>query len=211
MTNLVRANAEVAHRAKGRYFPRMTSLPVQPVLMSVEEFLEAEPGYDVKHEFLGGVVYAMAGASTLHNEIATNLIVALGTRLRGKPCKPFGSDMKVKINISDSTYFYYPDAMIVCNRAGMGASWSEKPAVIFEILSDSTRRIDEREKWLAYLFIPGLAAYVLIEQNSQRVLIEHRVEAGWNREVIAGPDAIVKLPSVDVEFLIAELYARVGE
>ncbi len=179
--------------------------------MSVEEFLEAEPGYDVKHEYLGGMVYAMAGASTPHNEIATNLIVALGTRLRGKPCKPFGSDMKVMINISDSTYFYYPDAMIVCNRAGMGASWSEKPTVIFEILSESTRRVDEREKWLAYLSIPGLSAYVLIEQNTQRVLIEHRVEAGWNREVVEGLDAIVRLAAVDVEFPLAELYERVGE
>ena len=179
--------------------------------MSVEQFLEAEPGYDVKHEFLGGMVYAMACASTPHNEIATNLSGILYNRLRGKPCKPFGSDMKVKINISDSTYFYYPDAMIVCNRAGMGASWSEKPTVIFEILSDSTRRIDEREKWLAYLSIPGLAAYVLIEQNSHRVLIERRVEAGWNREVVEGPDAVVRLAAVDVEFPLTELYERVGE
>ena len=179
--------------------------------MSVEEFLDAEQSYDGKHEYLGGVVYAMAGASTPHNEICANLSGILYNRLRGKPCKPFGSDMKVKINISDSTYFYYPDAMIVCNRAGMGASWSEKPTVIFEILSDSTRRIDEREKWLAYLSIPGLAAYVLIEQNTQRVIIEHRVEAGWNREIVEGPDGIVNLAAVDVEFPLAELYERVGE
>ncbi len=211
MMNREGAHAEVAHGIKGRYFPRMTAIPVQSVSMSVEEFLEAEPSYDVKHEYLGGVVYAMAGASTPHNEICANLSGILYNRLRGKPCKPFGSDMKVKINVSDSTYFYYPDAMIVCNRAGMGASWSERPTVIFEILSDSTRRIDEREKRLAYLSIPGLAAYVLIEQNTQRVLIEHRGEAGWNREVVEGLDAVVRLAAVDVEFPLAELYERVGE
>jgi Uma2 family endonuclease len=188
----------------------MVAIPASSALMTVEEFLEAEKHFDVRHEYLGGMVYAMAGASTPHNEIAVNLIVSLGTRLRGKPCKPFRSDMKVKLNRAGTPYFYYPDAMIVCNRAGLGASWCEQPTVLFEIVSESTRSIDEREKHSAYLSIPGLAAYVLIEQSEQRVVIEHRCEIGWNREVIAGPDAIVKLAAVDVEFPLAELYERVG-
>ncbi len=178
--------------------------------MTEEEFLEAEHHYDVKHEYLGGMVYAMAGASTQHNEIASNLSGILYARLRGKPCKPFGSDMKLKLRISDSTYFYYPDAMIVCNRAGLGASWCERPVVVFEILSESTRRTDEREKHAAYLSIPGLAAYVLIEQDAQRVVIEHRVPTGWNREVVEGAGAVVRLAAAEVEFPLSELYERVG-
>lgn len=179
--------------------------------MSEEEFLEAEHRYDVKHEYLGGMVYAMAGAGTPHNEIASNLSGILYTCLRGKPCKPFGSDMKLKLRITDSTYFYYPDAMIVCNRAGLGKSWCEQPTVVFEILSESTRSTDEREKHAAYLSIPGLAAYVLIEQDTHRVVIEHRVETGWSREVVEGADAVVRLVAAELEFPLSELYERVGE
>ena len=182
----------------------------QSVLMTVEEFLDAEPHYEVKHEYLGGMVYAMAGASTPHNEIASNLSGILYTRLRGKPCKVFGSDMKVRLNISGSSYFYYPDAMIVCNRTGLGASWCERPMVIFEILSESTRSTDEREKSTAYLSVPDLAAYVMIEQETQRIIIEHRVPTGWSRELVEGADAIVRLAAVDVEFPLGELYERVG-
>ena len=189
----------------------MTAIATSHALLTVEEFLAAEPGYEVKHESLGGMVYRMAEARTPHIVISTNLCGALGTRLRGRQCQAFGSDMKARLSVSGTPYFYYPDAMIFCGTTGLGPSWCERPSVIFEILSDSTRRIDEREKWLAYLHIPGLAAYVLIEQNTQRVLIEHRGEAGWNREVVEGPDAVVRLAAVDVEFPLAELYERVGE
>ena len=204
--------ASVGLRSAGKRdnFAHMAAISQQSLLMSVDEFLDAEPQFTVRHEYLGGTVYAMAGASTPHNEIAANLIIAVGTRLRGKPCKPFGSDMKVKLNRAGTPYFYYPDAMIVCNRAGLGASWCEQPTVIFEILSESTRSIDEREKHAAYLSIPGLAAYVLIEQDTQRVIIEHRVPTGWNRELVEGPDAVVRLAAVEVEFPLSELYERVG-
>ena len=189
----------------------MAAISIQSALMTVEEFLDAEPHFDVRHEYLGGMVYAMAGASTPHNEISSNLGGILYTQLRGKPCKAFGADMKVKLNRAGDPYFYYPDAMIVCNRAGLGASWCERPTVIFEIISESTRSTDEREKHSAYLSIPGLAAYVLIEQSEKRVVIEHRVETGWNREVVEGPGAMVKLAAVGVEFSLEELYDRVGE
>ena len=179
--------------------------------MTVDEFLEAEQHFEVKHEYLDGVIYAMAGAGTPHNEIASNLSGILYTRLRGKPCKAFGSDMKLRLQRGVSRYFYYPDAMIVCNRAGLGKSWCDQPTVVFEILSESTRSTDEREKHAAYLAVPGLAAYVLIEQDTQRVTIEHRVDTGWSREVVEGADAVVRLVAVDVEFPLSELYERVGE
>lgn len=176
--------------------------------MTEEEFVEAERHFEVKHDFLSGVPHAIAGASTRHNVIATNLVGILHAKLRGKPCQAFGSDMKVKIQVSASTYFYYPDAMIVCDQAGLGASWSERPTVLFEILSESTRSIDEREKRITYQCIPGLAAYVLIEQDAQRVIVEHRVPTGWQRETIDGVEGIVRLSAVDAEIPLSELYER---
>lgn len=185
----------------------MTAVSTSHALLTVEEFLAAEPSYEVKHEYLGGMVYAMAGASTPHNTISTNLITAIGSRLRGRQCQAFGSDMKARLSVSGTTYFYYPDAMIFCGTHGLGPSWCERPSVIFEILSDSTRSIDEREKRMAYLTLPSLDAYVRIEQDRREVVIERRTNEGWQREVLAA-DAVVSLPTVAVEFPVAELYER---
>jgi Uma2 family endonuclease len=187
----------------------MTAIASSQALLTVEEFLAAEPHYVEKHEYLGGMVYAMAGASLEHNVISTNLVTALGSRLRGRRCQAFGADLKVRMLLSSSTYFYYPDAMIVCGSAGLGASWCERPSVLFEILSESTRAVDEREKRMAYLTLPSLDAYVRIEQERREVVIEHRAPEGWRREVL-GADGIVKLPTVEVEFPVAELYERLN-
>ena len=187
----------------------MTALSTSHSLLTVEEFLAAEPGYEVKHEYLGGMVYEMAGASTPHVTITMNLCGALATRLRGRQCQAFGSDMKLRLSISTTTYFYYPDAMIFCGGSGLGPSWCERPSVVFEILSESTRSIDEREKRMAYLTLPSLDAYVRIEQERREVVIERRTNAGWQREVLAA-DALVRLPTVEVEFPVAELYERLA-
>ncbi len=187
----------------------MTALSTSHALLTVEEFLAAEPSYEVKHEYLGGRVYEMAGASTPHITITMNLSVAIGTRLRGRQCQAFGSDMKMRLCVSGSTYFYYPNAMIFCGTTGLGPSWCERPSVIFEILSESTRSIDEREKRMAYLTLPSLDAYVRIEQERREVVIERRTNAGWQREVLAA-DGLVCLPTVEVEFPVAELYDRLA-
>lgn len=185
----------------------MTAIASIHELLTVEEFLAAEPGYSEKHEFLGGMVYAMAGASLAHNTIAMNLYRLLGNALGGRSCRPFGSDLKVRLNLSGSTYFYYPDGMIVCGQAGLGPSWCDQPSVLFEIISESTRDHDEREKRMAYLTISSLDAYVRIEQDRREVVIDRRTPGGWSREVLAA-DGVLRLPTVEVEFPVAELYER---
>ncbi len=185
----------------------MTAPSSSHALLSVEEFLAAEPSYEVKHEYLGGMVYEMAGASTPHITITANLMGALVARLRGRQCQAFGSDMKMRLSVSATTYFYYPDAMIFGGTAGLGPSWCERPSVIFEILSESTRSIDEREKRMAYLTLASLDAYVRIEQERREVVIERRTNEGWQREILAA-DGLVSLPTVGVDFPVAELYER---
>lgn len=117
----------------------MTTLTAERELVSVEDYLEKETRSDVKHEYLAGVIYAMAGASEAHNVIAMNLYTALGNRLRGKTCQPFGSDMKVKLHpLCGDTYFYYPDAMVACDPADSGHGWRERSSVLLEIVSEET-------------------------------------------------------------------------
>jgi Uma2 family endonuclease len=176
--------------------------------MSVEDFLAAETQYAEKHEYLGGAVYAMAEASTAHNVIAMNLYEILHAGLRGHRCQAFGSDMKVRLSLAEDTYFYYPDAMVVCEKAGLGPSWCERPSVLFEILSPGTRSIDDREKRMAHRTIPSLDAYVTIESEQMEAVVEYRDFQGWRREVFNGKDALVRLPTAEIEFTLTELYER---
>ena len=189
----------------------MTALTVsESCSITVEEFLAREPFSDIKYEYLGGVLYAMAGASEAHNIIAMNLYSALHARLRGKPCQPFGSDMKLKLRpAAGDTYFYYPDAMIACDPTDSGHGWRERPAVLFEIISEDTRQIDEREKRLAYRQLASLQAYVRIEQTRAEVAVESRAgDEGWRTERLSGLDTVVRLKAVGIALPLAELYER---
>jgi len=178
--------------------------------MTIEEYLEAEILSDIKHEYLGGAVYAMAGASEAHNRIAANLGGMLYARLRGKSCEPFGSDMKVRLFPLDATCFYYPDAMIACDPTDSGHGWRERPTALFEILSPDTRRVDEREKRFIYRQLASLQAYVRIEQDRPEVIVERRSADSWEVEHLSGLDAVVRLPALDLELPLAELYERVA-
>jgi len=179
-------------------------------LVTVEEYLEGEMRADTKHEYLGGLVYAMAGASEAHNVIAINLTAMLHAQLRGKACQPFGSDMKVRLQTLGDTYFYYPDAMVACDPSDSGHGWRERPTVLFEILSEDTRRLDEREKRFAYLQIPSLQAYVRIEQTGPEAIVERRASGTWESQRLFGLDAILHLPEIGASLPLAELYERLG-
>src|SRR5207253_6291531 len=132
-------------------------------LISIEDYLAGELVSPVKHEYLGGVVHAMAGARNTHNIIAGNIFAALHARLRGRRCRPFNSDTKIRVRLPTHVRFYYPDASVVCHSNAQNDSFQDEPVVIFEVLSKATRRIDGGEKKDAYLTIPSLSAYVLLE------------------------------------------------
>ena len=186
----------------------MSTAAASAPFLTEEEYLETELRSDYKREYLGGVVYAMAGASEPHNIIAMNLYAGLHRGLRGKGCQPFGSDMKVRLLPLDATYYYYPDAMIACDPTDSGHGWRERPSALFEIISEDTRRIDEREKRLAYLQLATLEAYVRIEQDRAEVVVERRTPEGWKVERLRGLEAVVRLPTLEIELPLAELYER---
>ena len=188
----------------------MDALAEQPYL-TVEEFLASEELSPIKYEYLGGVIHAMAGANDPHNDVSFNLGGMLYNRLRGRRCKGYVADMKVRLQPPSSgrTYFYYPDAMIACNPTDAGRGWREQPAALFEIISESTRQIDEREKRAAYLELGSLEAYVRIEQDRAEAIVERRTLEGWKLERHIGLDAVIRLPTLEIELPLAELYERV--
>jgi Uma2 family endonuclease len=187
----------------------MTALK-QPSLLTIAEYLEGEELGTVKHEYLGGTVHAMAGATNQHNIVAGNSFAALHGMLRGKPCQPFNSDTKVRIEFPDHTRFYYPDAMVVCQPNPATEHFQDRPVLIIEVLSDSTRRADLGEKRDAYLTISSLKVLLFVEPETPLVILHRRKpEGGFAIEAHAGLDAVIPLPEVEATLLLAALYERV--
>jgi Uma2 family endonuclease len=178
-------------------------------LVAVEDYLAGELVSPTKHEYLGGVVYAMAGTRNVHSLITANLIASLHAHLRGKLCRVYTSDTKIRIRLPTHVRFYYPDASVICRPNPPNDSYQDEPAAIFEVLSQTTRRIDEGEKKDAYLTIPSLSAYVLIEQNSAAAVVFRRTAGGFVREVYQGMDAAIPLAELGIALPLAEIYEAV--
>ena len=175
-------------------------------LISVEDYLKGELISPIKHEYLAGVVYAMAGARNLHNTIKDNTQGSLHFRLRGKRCKAHGSDTKVRIELPTHFRFYYPDVHVTCDPNPPEDSFQDNPVVLFEVLSRRTRRIDEGEKKDAYLTIPSLRVYALIEQETAAALVFRRTATGFVREVYEGLNAVLPLSEIGIELPLADIY-----
>jgi Uma2 family endonuclease len=178
-------------------------------LVSVGDYLSGELASPIKHEYVGGMLYAMAGTRNAHNLIATNVLVALGGHLRGKPCRAYNSDTKIRLRLPTQLRFYYPDASVICGPNPPTDSFQDEPAVLFEVLSKGTRRIDEGEKKDAYLTIPSLSVYVLVEQEAPAMLLFRRTESGFVREVYEGLETVVPLGEIGIELPLAEVYDTV--
>jgi Uma2 family endonuclease len=176
--------------------------------VSVEEYLEGERNSQVRHEYVEGHVYAMAGASDDHNRIAGNIFSFLHSALRGKPCEPFINDMKAKIQLASA--FYYPDVLVACDPTDKEKYYRERPVVIVEVLSPETRRTDEREKAVAYRLVSSVEVYLLVEQDRSRITALHRADNDWRREVIEGRTVALKLECLGVEIPMERIYERTG-
>ncbi len=179
----------------------------QPI--SVRDYLDGERQAKRKHEYVDGVVYAMAGGTVTHSRIASNAIVALGGQLRGQRCQVFNSDIKIRIQQAHDTRFYYPDLSVVCQPNPPHEHYHDAPVVIVEVVSESTRRIDEHEKREAYLSVDSLRVYLLVEQAAAAVLVYRRGDRGFTREIYEGLDAVVELPEIGCTLALAELYENV--
>ena len=193
----------------------VSAFPAEPYL-SEEEYFMLETESPFRHEYFGGRMYAMAGGSAPHNRIEQNLAGLLVNQLYGRRCESFGPNMKLKLPpraARDSDYCY-PDGMICCDPQDggefRGHSWRAKPSALFEVLSASTRSLDEGEKRTDYLALPSLEFYVRIEQTRPEVVVERRTETGWEIERVSGLDATVSLPTLDIQIPLTRLYDRVG-
>jgi Uma2 family endonuclease len=181
--------------------------PAVRVGTSLADFLAWEERQPERWELVAGVVRMMAGGTADHNLIATNLLVALRSRLGGRPCRAFINDLKVTAPRGESTY---PDLVLVCPPPSGRATVVEAPTLVAEVLSPSTEGDDEgRKRWL-YYSIPALRHYLLIDQRRATVEVATREPDGtWRSAVVEGLDRALELPALGLSVPLAEIYAEV--
>lgn len=178
----------------------MTALKLLETI-SAEEYLEGEKRSPAKHEFVHGRVFALAGTSDTHNRISVNLIVGLDGASRKKGCQLFAADLKLSIF---GERYYYPDLMVTCERED-DPYIKEKLCLIVEILSRSTASTDRREKVDAYLSLPMLDSYVLVDSQMRRVEAFTRTPEGW-REAHWQGSGVVQFACLDTSLSFDAIY-----
>lgn len=162
-----------------------------------------------KHEYVAGRVYAMSGGSVNHQRVGRNFVTAASLALRGKACEPFGSDLSVRVEQIGNTSYFYPDASVVCVPLDGSAQFTTEPTVILEVLSPSTRRIDETSKLQAYLALPSLKVCLLAESDEALVTVYRRQEAQFVVEIYEGRDREIPLPEIGSVLSMDDLYRDV--
>lgn len=175
-----------------------------------EEYLALERKAETKSEYINGEIYAMAGASREHNYIAGDLFGELRSQLRGRNCKLFMSDMRVRVK--PTGLYTYPDVVVVCGRPRFDDSQVDvllNPTVIFEVLSDSTEAYDRGAKFAHYRYLDSLKEYVLVAQD--RMQVDHYARMGnqWLLTAYSRPEETLELPSIECSIPLAEIYAQV--
>jgi Uma2 family endonuclease len=178
---------------------------------TLDDYLGVEEMSSVRHEFVDGQIFAMAGGTPEHAALSAAAVVLLGTKLRGGPCRPYSADLRLRVLATGLAT--YPDAAVVCGelmRDPASPTHVTNPSVIVEVLSASTEEYDRGEKREHYQQIEALREYVLIAQDRRRVEVFARGEGGAWALRVSGAGELVELPSLNVSFPVDELYDAAG-
>lgn len=179
---------------------------ITPERMPLAEFLEWEAAQEVRHERVGGRVWAMVGGMLNHNRVALNLVGALRQRLRGKDCEAFAMDLRV---VSPRGDVVYPDVVVACGERQGGDREISDPVVVVEVASPSTTVRDQGYKRWAYVGIPSLRHYVLLEQDRTVAEVATADDEGWRSVFVLDPAAVLRLDALGLEIPLTEVFAGV--
>jgi Uma2 family endonuclease len=180
-------------------------------LLDERDYLAREAAATLRHEYVGGIAYAMAGAGERHNRIAGNLFVALRLAVRGTPCGAYMADMKLRVG--HAAAYYYPDVMLSCEPSEPDSVFKEAPCLLAEVLSPSTAAIDTREKLLAYRGIASLHYYLIVDAERVAVTyyVRDRAEGEWlSASLDPGERLVVQCDGVRAELTLAGIYEDTG-
>ena len=170
--------------------------------MTLAEFLDWEERQPTRYEFDGFGPVAMTGGTAGHADVQRNLAIAVGGRLRGKPCRFYGSDLKFQVA---QGHVRYPDGMVVCSPVDRSTTVIHDPVIVFEVLSPSTTRDDRIVKAREYQATPSVQRYVMLEQDGVGATVYARSGETWTHEILVA-DSILALPEIGISLPLAELY-----
>ncbi|CAN5184617.1 Uma2 family endonuclease [soil metagenome] len=179
--------------------------------LTAKEYLEIEERAETRSEFFNGEMFAMSGGSVAHSRIKENLVIEIGSRLKGGKCQTHSSDLRVLV---DATGLYtYPDIIILCGPGvydPANRNTLTNPTAIVEVLSPSTERYDRGTKFRNYQQIPSLSEYILVAQDEavcERFV--RQADGSWALISFVGLTATMELTSVPVRVPLADIYAGV--
>jgi Uma2 family endonuclease len=182
--------------------------------LTVRDYYVMERAADFKSEFFEGEVFAMAGGSTRHSFIKTQLSAELRTKLRaGGGCRPCDSDQRVKIIATGLRT--YPDVSVFCGPLEYDDEDDQKetatnPTALFEVLSDSTEAYDRGTKAEHYRKIPSLKAYALLSQNAPHIeLFERQADGSWSLIEASGMNSVLHMSSLGIDLSLGEIYEQI--
>jgi Uma2 family endonuclease len=182
----------------------MNVAPQRP--WTLETFLHWEARQELRFEFDGFQPIAIAGGTAAHSAIQRNLITALTIGLRGKPCQPYGSELKIQVGEQS---IRYPDAFVLCKPVPPRATVVTEPVVIFEILSESSATTDFVTKNAEYQATPSVQRYVVLQQSHASAAVFSRTDGAWASELLTGTEAALDMPELGLTIPLAEIYAGV--
>ena len=180
--------------------------------ISPEEYLAEERAALDKHEYYQGEVFAMSGASLKHNVIFSNLFTDIGSKLKGKGCRPYGSDLR--IHIPKNTLYTYPVISIICGEADLTDKefdTATNPSVIIELLSKSTRNYDKGEKFTLYRDIDTLKEYLLVD--TEKIYVEKHIrnaDGSWQLTDYKSLENSFTIDSLQINILLTDIYEGIS-
>jgi len=170
--------------------------------LTKEEFLAWEERQELRYKFDGHKVTAMVGATQAHELIVTNILLALGIRLRGGPCRVFGRGMKIEAAGS----IRYPDATVACGPMQPRERLLTDPLIVFEVESGSTALLDQTVKNPEYEATPSIMRYVMLSQDSIAATVFARMDEVWAGSLVTDPAKVLAMPEIGAEVPLGEFY-----
>jgi Uma2 family endonuclease len=184
----------------------------EKIFYSVEEYLALEENSSDKHEYFNSEIFAMSGGASIpHTRIVSNLFTELGIKLKGKKCRPFGSDLRIHVPLVD--LYTYPDLSIFCEPIEKSSSSFDtaiNPTVIIEVISKSTKDYDKGSKFTMYRSIPALKEYILID--SEQIFVERynkNLDNTWTLEDIKDIHQSFSITSINETLALQDIYVDV--
>ncbi len=178
--------------------------------MSIEEFLDWQIKQDKLYDLVDGLprlsIKMMTGATQNHDRVTINSILSLGNQLRGKPCRPCTDDVAVKIPAGN---IRRPDVLVECGDPKPKDLTAAKPVIIIEVLSPSTMEFDRFRKMEEYKTVADIMIILLVNTQEPQITVHQRQGEKWKIETVENLDTVIKLPEIEAELFLHDLYEGV--